>query len=92
MADSWTVPVRGQMTTIERIPDSECEICAKCRQQLGAAQYRGRRQVREKMDGVNHRGEAEMASLRIGRNFYYCSPGCLEAHGAVADEDFSFGP
>lgn len=86
----WTVPVNGNATTIRRIPDKDCEQCAKCKVQLGAMTHRGRRRVKKRMDGVGEDGKASSVVLRTSESLYYCSPRCLESHGAVEESELGF--
>lgn len=90
MPDEWTVPVNGVSTRIKKIPASECELCAKCKRQLGANTHRGRKRVKQRMEGVDEKGRPMSGVGRVSKSFYYCSPECLERHGAVEEEGFGF--
>lgn len=90
MSRSWNVPVDGKGMTIQEIPESQCEKCQKCKAQLGENTHRGSKRVRQKMAGYDQDGEAVEGNQRVAKTFYYCSPECLEAHGAVEDAEFGF--
>lgn len=83
---SWNVPVNGTNTTISEIPEKDCELCAKCKSQLGVQTFRGSKPMMVKMADPEE-GEVRR---RMRKSFYYCSSECLEAHGSVDDGDFSF--
>lgn len=88
--DTLTVPVNGVDRTIKKVPHAECEICAKCKEQLGADMHRGRKLMKRKMAGVDAQGKPKTSIIKTHMPLYYCSPGCLEAHGAVEDVSGGF--
>lgn len=85
MSRRWTVPVNGQLQSIDEVPEAEFDLCAKCRSPIGESTHRGRKKITKQSAGVGEDGKLKIGQTAGSESRYYCSPRCLENDGAVED-------